>query len=117
MSWRTFITDGLRCGPFVQFGSEISDFLYITDSSPSSPFLNLRHREKFVDFSNEEIYRLIAMFDRLIYKSNSKEQMGLPSSDIELLSRASAVAGDLKIAWFYYSRTVAELAGAGSLPR
>lgn len=114
MSWRTFVTDGLRWGPFVQFGSKISDFLYITDSSTRAPFLNECHQNKFTGFLNEEIDELIEIFGNLIYKSHSKEQMQLPSSDIELLSRASAVAGDLKIAWFDHRRTVSELTGAGS---
>ena len=113
---KTFITENLSWGNFAHFGDTISDLLYNKDNTSGIRFLNSRYYGKFADFSKQEIGRLIEIFDRLAQSSRYKAQAKLPSSDIELLSRASAVAGDLKIAYFSHRGTVSALAGAEFSP-
>jgi hypothetical protein len=85
--------------------------LYIVDNTSGIRFLNSRYQDKFSDFSANETERLIDIFDRLVRNANYRVQTALPSLDIELLSRASAVAGDLKMGYFTYRSTVSEAAG------
>jgi hypothetical protein len=114
ISWKTFIEDDFSCGKFAQFDFEReADTLFNIDSSLQGGFFNKRYKDKFAGFSEAELEELPRIFGRLIFNSRYRTQTKLPSSDLDLLSRASAVAGDLRIAYFGHRRRLSELAGGG----
>lgn len=96
-NWHTFVSEGCSWGDFAMYIGDNSEYLW--DTYSGHRFLNLKYRDYFADFSDEEFPRIRLLLDRL--SSNIRyRQTALSHSDMAFLSRVVAAAGALKIKRF-----------------
>jgi hypothetical protein len=103
----TFINEALSWGQFVSYIDDEEEFLW--DAYSGHRFLNAKYQDKFANFTFAEVHRMRNLFDRLgLYKSIGQQTL-LNPSDVDLMRRVVAAAGDLKVNRFDEQYTVASL--------
>jgi len=93
--WNSFISEGLTWPKFAVFEKAIETVLY--GVAGRSHFLNSRYKEKFANFSLDEITRLFRIFDTLVHAKRAGGLARIVASDIQLLNKAVETAGDLDL--------------------
>jgi hypothetical protein len=103
----TFINEALSWGQFASYIDDEEEFLW--DAYSGQRFLNAKYQDKFANFTFAEVHRMRNLFDRLgLYKSIGQQTL-LNTSDVDLMRRVVAAAGDLKVNRFDEQHTVASL--------
>jgi len=107
-NWHTFITKESSWGEFAEYTGSIASFLW--DAYSGHRFLNKNYQDRLGRLSPGEATRIRGLLDRLAFHKTIERQTILPSSDVDLLGRVVAAAGDLIVNRFGEQFTVSALA-------
>lgn len=96
--WNTYINDGVAWGRFAIYANSAANILF--ECSSRIEFLNVQYKDRFVDFTGDELLSSIESLDRLVASNESGRQLDISASELDLLNRFLTAAKDLKIRRF-----------------
>jgi hypothetical protein len=106
-SWRSFLTDPVSWGIFVQFGQRIENFLFY--DWPGDDYLNSVYIERLRFLSETQLKRLPNIFRTLINAKQRRMQARLSTSDFAILDNLIKIAADLTLGSTSSQWTLSEL--------